>query len=241
MFAFRTSHGPADLAFTDRYGGVSEAPYAELNLGLNTGDDPEAVQENHRLLREEFAAEDQWCDVFQVHGAEVDLVEDRRTSHRPHADALVTGQTGVTLLVRAADCAPVLMVAPHEHLVGAAHSGRPGLAAGVAPALASRLRDLGATDLVAWIGPHVCGRCYEVPSSLRDEVAQIVPSAFAETSWGTPALDIRAGLSAQLEREGVQVHHVEACTLESHDYFSYRRQGERTGRQVGVIRLRNTL
>jgi YfiH family protein len=237
MFAFRTRFGPADLAFTDRYGGVSAPPFDELNLGLGSADAPDAVAENHRRVRAEFGPQDTWCDVFQVHGAEVDVVEDRRTSSRPRADALMTGAPGVSLMVRAADCAPVLLVASVEGLVGAAHAGRPGLVAGVVPALVARMRQRGATDLAAWIGPHVCGRCYEVPAEMRDEVTSAVPAAHAETSWGTPAVDLRAGLAAQLAADGVAVTHVEGCTVESADLFSYRRQGDLAGRQAGLVRL----
>ena len=67
------------------------------------------------------------------------------------------------------------------------------------------MRELGADEITAWIGPHVCGRCYEVPESMRAEVAAVVPESFAETSWGTPALDIGAGVRAQLARAGVTV------------------------------------
>jgi polyphenol oxidase len=99
------------------------------------------------------------------------------------------------------------------------------------------MRALGALQVTAVIGPHVCGRCYEVPDQLRAEVAERVPAAYAETSWGTPSLDIGAGVRWQLEQLGCTVVDATRCTLESEDLFSYRRQGQASGRLAGVVRL----
>ncbi len=231
-----TSLGTADLAFTDRYGGVSASPYDELNLAISGDDDESAKAENHRRLLADFAPDDVVCDLYQVHGAEVVLAV-AELPERPQADGIVTTTPGLTLLVRAADCVPVLLAAPAEGVVGAAHSGRPGLAAGVVPATVARMRDLGASRIEAWVGPHVCGRCYEVPEQLRAEVAAVVPASYAETSWGTPSLDLGAGVRAQLEELDVAVHDVSRCTRESDDLYSYRRDGERSGRLAGLVRL----
>jgi copper oxidase (laccase) domain-containing protein len=99
------------------------------------------------------------------------------------------------------------------------------------------MRDLGAAALTAWIGPSVCGRCYEVPQQLQDDVAAVEPASRASTSWGTPSLDVAAGVRAQLARDGVEVVDLARCTRESPDLFSYRRDGVRSGRQSGIIRI----
>jgi len=241
MYSFRTTLptrlGPADLAFTDRYGGVSASPYDELNLAVAGGDDPAAKAENLRRLADDFAPGDEVCDLHQVHGADV-VDADRGWKERPHADGLVATRPGVTLLVRAADCVPVLLVAPDEGIVGAAHSGRPGMVKGVVPATVARMREHGAGRIEGWIGPHVCGRCYEVPDEMRAEVAAAVPASYAETSWGTPAVDLGAGIRAQLDQLDVVVHDESRCTRESPDLYSYRRDGEGAGRLAGVVRLR---
>ena len=177
------------------------------------------------------------CDLHQVHGADVVLATPE-WPQRPHADGIVATTPGLTLLVRAADCVPVLLVAPDEGVVGAAHSGRPGLVAGVVPATVARMRELGAGRIEGWIGPHVCGRCYEVPEQMRADVAAVVPDSYAETSWGTPSVDLGAGVRAQLEELDVAVHDVSRCTRESDDLYSYRRDGERAGRLAAVVRLR---
>ena len=213
-------------------------PFESLNLALEGDDDPEVVAQNLRIVLDAFAPGDRLADLHQVHGAEVDVVEDRPTADRPDADGVVTARAGVVLMVRAADCVPVLLADADAAVIGAAHCGRPGLAAGVVPATVGRMRDLGARSITAWIGPHVCGACYEVPESMQAAVGAAVPASVATTSWGTPSLDLGAGVRAQLAGEGVSVHDVSRCTRESEDLYSYRRDGDRAGRLAGLIRLR---
>lgn len=240
MYAFRTTHGPAgqsvEIAFTDRYGGVSAAPFDELNLAIE-GDDPEdARAENHRRVLADFAPDlahrRALADLRQVHGAEV-VTADGPVERAP-GDGIVTTRTDLVLMVRAADCVPVVLAG--GTVVGAAHAGRAGVAAGVVPATVARMRQLGAADVVAWIGPHVCGACYEVPARMQDEVAALEPATRAVTSWGTPALDLAGGVRAQLERVGVEVVDVSRCTRESPDLYSHRRDGRGAGRLAGLVR-----
>ena len=239
MYAFRTRHGPADLCFTDRFGGVSAAPYDELDLALEGGDDPGSVRHNlHRLL-DDFAPGAELCDLVQVHGADVVEVDRSSPVARPRGDALATREVDVVLMVRAADCVPVLFHAPEIGAVAAAHCGRPGLQLGIVPRTVEKLRAWGDTSIYAWIGPHVCGDCYEVPEPMRDEVAAVVPASRATTSWGTPSLDLGAGVRSQLEELDVVVTDVSRCTRESGDLFSYRREGAAAGRQAGMVRLRS--
>ena len=224
MYAFRTRHGPADLCFTDRSGGVGASPGAELG----------------RHVVEDFTQGDPVRGVHQVHGGGVAVVGDAVAGPvtPPDADALVTDLTGVTLVVRAADCVPVLLVDEARGVVAAAHCGRAGLLAGILRNTVAAMRELGAVTPTAWIGPHVCGACYEVPLELQDEVASAVPTSRATTSWGTPSLDLGAGVRAQLEDEHVTVVDVSRCTLESADLHSYRRDGLQAGRNAALVRLR---
>lgn len=238
MYAYRTTHGPVDLAFTDRYGGVSGAPFDSLNLALEGDDDVDARAENHRLLLADFAPGEELVDLRQVHGAAVEVVGEGPLDDRPDADGVVTGRSGLVLMVRAADCVPVLLADADARVIGAAHCGRLGLAAGIVPRTVDRMSALDAASVTAWIGPHVCGACYEVPEELRTEVAATVPAAMATTSWGTPALDLGAGVRAQLEDAGVEVVDVSRCTRESPDLYSYRRDGHQAGRLAGLVRLR---
>jgi YfiH family protein len=178
--------------------------------------------------------------VRQIHSDRVLVVDpdtDPATLAWTPADALVTTATGVALAVRAADCLPVLFADPDAGVVGAAHAGRVGLGAGVLAATVARLADFGATRITAWIGPHICGACYEVPESLRDEFAILHPAASATTSWGTPSLDLGAAAAVQLAELGCMVVRLDPCTRTTSTLHSYRRDGERSGRQAGLVWL----
>lgn len=227
-------------AFTTRTGGVSGSPFNGLNLGGGVGDDPAAVTANRRLAAASLGIDpDRVVWMHQVHGANVAVVNAATPADPPEADAVVTTTAGLALAVLVADCAPVLLADPAAHVVAAAHAGRPGTAAGVVPATVAAMRELGAAParIVAFIGPAVCGACYEVPRGLHDEVTAAVPECSCRTRQGTPGLDIRAGITAQLRRAGVDRVHVDGrCTVESPDLFSYRREG-RTGRFAGYIWL----
>lgn len=231
----------AHFAFTDRWGGVSAAPYAELNLGGAVGDDPGAVRTNRELTARALGVDPArvvWMN--QVHGAEVAVVDEPWGERPvPEVDAIVTARRGLVLAVLTADCVPVLLADPVAGVVAAAHAGRPGMLAGVVPAAVRAMTGLGAEPgrIVARTGPAVCGRCYEVPEAMRAEVAAAEPAAYAETSWGTPAVDVSAGVHAQLDRLGVRDREQSpVCTRESDDHFSYRRDRS-TGRLAGYVWL----
>ncbi|MFF4216160.1 peptidoglycan editing factor PgeF [Streptomyces nondiastaticus] len=231
----------AHFAFTDRWGGVSAAPFDELNLGGAVGDDPAAVRANRERAAVSLGldpADVVWMN--QVHGRDVAVVDGPwRSSEVPAVDGVVTARRGLALAVLTADCTPVLLADPVAGIAGAAHAGRPGLVAGVVPATVEKMIALGADParIVARTGPAVCGLCYEVPEEMRAEVAAIVPEAWATTRRGTPAVDVAAGVRAQLARLGVMMSgqsHI--CTLESADHFSYRRE-RTTGRLASYVWL----
>lgn len=240
MIGQRFREGGAHFVFTDRWGGVSAAPYNQLNLGGAVGDDPGAVHANRRLAAETLGVDPAhvvW--MRQVHGREVAVVDAPWDGAAPGVDAVVTARTGLPLAVLVADCTPVLLADPVTGVAAAAHVGRLGLAAGVVPAAVRAMRELGAEParIVAAAGPAVCGRCYEVPEAMRAEAADAVPETWSTTSWGTPAVDVAAGVYAQLARLGVTtVRKSSVCTLESKDCFSYRRDGT-TGRSAGYVWL----
>jgi len=231
----------AHFAFTDRWGGVSAAPYEELNLGGAVGDDPGVVRTNREIAAKSLGLDPGrvvWMN--QVHSADVAVVDEPWGDRPvPEVDAVVTARRGLALAVLTADCTPVLLADPVAGVVAAAHAGRPGMVAGVVPAAVSAMTELGADParIVARTGPAVCGRCYEVPEAMRAEVAAVEPAAHAETSWGTPAVDVSAGVHAQLTRAGVHDRaQSPVCTLESGDHFSYRRD-RTTGRLAGYVWL----
>jgi YfiH family protein len=230
--------GPVTVAFTDRSGGASDGPWGSLNLGTSNGDEPQRVADNLDRLRDELGVQ-RLLRMTQVHGADVMWSGGVGADEIPVADALLTDQPGVAVLVRVADCTPVVIAAPDQALAGVVHSGREGLVKGVVPAAVASLRERGATSLQAWIGPRACGRCYELPDEMADAVAAVVPEARSTTSWGTAAVDVGAGVTAQLTALGVHVTDVgaEECTIEHDRWYSYRRQGQHSGRfgAVAVI------
>ncbi|MFG2493337.1 peptidoglycan editing factor PgeF [Streptomyces caniferus] len=234
----------AHFAFTDRWGGVSAAPYEQLNLGGAVGDDPQAVRANRARAAAELGLDPAavvWMN--QVHGRDVAVVGGPwHGDEVPAVDAVVTDRRGLALAVLTADCTPVLLADPVAGIAGAAHAGRPGLVAGVVPAVVEAMVKQGAVParIVAYTGPAICGRCYEVPEAMRSDVAAVVPEARATTSWGTPAVDVTAGVRAQLAAAGVPVRedsHI--CTRESADHFSYRRD-RTTGRLASYVWLGDT-
>lgn len=223
--------------FTTRDGGVSEAPYASLNVADHVGDTPEAVARNRALVAERagapvtFLRARHGIRVARVHGFD---------NAPPGADALVTSVPGVALGAIAADCAPVLMHDEATGAVAAIHAGREGLFGGVIDAAIAELLDIrggwrAPGELSASIGPTICGRCYEVPEDLRARVGSRHPSAMATTRQGTPALDISRAIEARLDQLGFdQIVRSRLCTAEEPDLFSHRRDGV-TGRFAGVI------
>ncbi|MFE5187791.1 peptidoglycan editing factor PgeF [Streptomyces sp. NPDC056628] len=241
MIGQRDTVSGAHFAFTDRWGGVSAAPYEELNLGGAVGDDPGAVRANREIAAKSLGlGPDDVVWMNQVHGTDVAVVDGPwGKAPVPEVDAVVTARRGLALAVLTADCVPVLLADPVAGIVAAAHAGRPGMVAGVVPAAVRAMTSLGADParIVARTGPTVCGRCYEVPEAMRAEVAAVEPAAHAETSWGTPAVDVAAGVHAQLTRLGVRDREQSpVCTRESADHFSYRRD-RTTGRLAGYVWL----
>jgi polyphenol oxidase len=239
-----TELAPGVLAlFTGRAGGVSEPPFDTLNLGASVGDDPEAIAENRRLVAKACGlGADRLTWMHQVHGPAVAYADASRAGSAgplPRVDAQFTDVPGLATVVLVADCAPVLLADPQARVVGVAHAGREGMAAGVVTELVAAMSGAGAdpAQMTAAIGPHICGACYEVPEEMRDRVAAREPDAACVTRAGTPGIDIRAGIKAQLARAGVpQVTGDPRCTAETPELYSYRRDG-RTGRFAGLVWL----
>lgn len=228
---------PARGVFTTRGGGVSLPPWNGLNLAVHVDDAHGKVLANRELLTKQLGVQG-LAFGKQVHGSGVRVVNglSNRTSRGlDDTDGLVTTVPGIALVMMGADCLPVLLAA--EGVVGAAHVGRPGLQKGVLHELVRVMREQGAAQIVATIGPGICGLCYEVPASMAGEVEKAVPGSRATTREGTTSVDLLKGATLQLEREGVAATSVGGCTLEQPDrFFSYRRDGV-TGRHGGVVWL----
>jgi polyphenol oxidase len=205
----------ATALFTTRRGGVSDGPYASLNVGLATHDDPVRVAANRERVRAQAGAA-RLAQGRQVHGTRV--VVDGEGGEE--ADGQVTTQPGVAAIVVAADCLPVALASPAA--AGVVHAGWRGLAAGV---LEAGVAALGPGPVAAAIGPGIGPCCYAVGEDVR--------AVFASSER---TLDLKAVARARLQDAGVQeIHDCGLCTAcDPHRFFSHRRDRGVTGRQAGL-------
>lgn len=217
---------------TTRDGGVSDGPWSSLNLGLACGDDPAAVLRNRDMLNQVLPTGPVWLE--QVHGLGV-VSLDETTSDRPEADAAVTFSKGRICAVLTADCLPVLLCNRRGDRVAATHAGWRGLAGGVLEATVESL-DEAPGELMAWMGPAIGPKVYEV----GEEVASAFPVEFPrgfERRGDRWLMDLYSLARIKLESVGLTaVFGGSFCTFsESQRFYSYRRDGRRTGRQGSFI------
>lgn len=230
---------PANVraAMTTRTGGDSTGAFASFNLATHVGDDPVAVAENRRRLRDtlDLPAEPHWLE--QVHGADVAVVPGR--PQRP-ADGAVTFDRGAVCAVMAADCLPVFLASREGDCAGLAHAGWRGLAAGVVEAVIAKL-DCDPQSLVAWLGPSIGPEAFEVGAEVRAAITAGDPGAaahFRDGRAGHYFADLPALARRRLALAGVtDVHGGHHCThSEPARFFSHRRDG-RTGRMAALLWL----
>jgi len=216
------------VAFTTRIGGVSEGPYASLNLGRKSGDDPERADENRRIACDAIGADVEKLALnFQVHSARV--LRAAPALRGEHADGLWTDEPGLPILAMSADCLPIVLARIGKPGVAVLHAGWRGLLAGIA---AAGTAALGGDDLVAAVGPAIGPCCYEV----GEEVAAPFRERFGDDVVQESRLDLWTSAERALRAAGVErVDRFDRCTAcEPEWFFSHRRDAGITGRQ-GVI------
>jgi YfiH family protein len=247
--ALGVAHG-----FNLRTGGVSVAPYASFNLGRSVGDDPDAVAENiERFAHALCSQPERLFTTSQVHGAAVRVIqagEDAAQVRGDEADALATAAPGVAVGIRVADCVPVLLFDPATGAVGAAHAGWRGVEQEVALRALERVLGLGGErarigELRAAIFPHIRACCFEVGEDVAAPLAACANkfgaplSEAIDRSRAKPHVSLAAILRAQLMSAGVlaaQIDDVPGCTrCEPERFFSFRREGQRSGRHIAAI------
>jgi len=227
----------ARALFTTRRGGCSAGPYASLNLGLATADDPQCVRRNRRAL-------ERLVGVSLLHGRQVHGTVVARRTRPPSqrdlqapvpADGQATSLRGLAPAVLTADCLAVAIAG--EGAVAVVHAGWRGLAGGVIAEGVRAVRELGAGGpLAAAIGPGAGGCCYEVSAEVLAAL-----SAYPQARRGQRRLHLAAIAAAQLRAAGVEeVHDVDLCTICAPRglFFSHRRDRGLTGRQAGIAWLR---
>lgn len=230
MIRWEHAPGPYEVVFSTREGGVSEGPFASLNLGRATADEPERVDENRRRLCAEIGADpDALTMNYQHHST--DVLQAKAGSRGERGDGLWTDERGLPLLALAADCLPVALARANgdKPALAVLHAGWRGLLGGIA---SSGVAALGGGLVSAIVGPGIGPCCYEV----GEEVAEPFRARFGDDVIDGRNLDLAEAIDRGLREAGVQsVERTGHCTsCEPELFFSHRRDRGRTGRQ-GVI------
>jgi polyphenol oxidase len=232
--------------FLGRRGGKSSGAYARLNVSYRVGDDQQIVSQNVCDMKQEVGIHDgRVVTMKQVHGDAIIEITDHKLKEAGEADAMVTKERGIFLGVLTADCVPILLVAPERGIAAAVHAGWRGTLAGIAANTVKRLIEtygISSTELQAALGPSIGPCCYDVKDDvtrpLLDRWGELA-AASLEGKAGKSYLDLRRLNDRILQNAGLperQIFHVGPCTsCASEEFFSYRRQGSQTGRQMSII------
>jgi len=252
IFASGAFRQGLEHGFSLRTGGVSPPPYDSLNVGGKWGDDPGHVAENRARLHARAGAPIHL--VKQVHGSVVATVgpgDSLLETSRVEADALVTEHAGVAVGVLVADCVPLLMAEPSSGAVAAVHAGWRGTACGVTQAAVEALCEISgqaAKDLHVAIGPSIGPCCFEVGADVAEVFGAQFPDSHAPNGGDRIVrrsgprfhVDLWRAQEILLARCGVPVRQIKTlgrCTVCDRDrFFSYRRDGRRTGQHLAFIR-----
>jgi len=219
---------------TTRAGGVSIGAYAGLNLGIAVGDDPEPVAENRSRLQRHLPGEPRW--LKQVHGVRV--IDAGAVSAPVEADAAVTRAANVVCAIQMADCMPVLLGARDGSVVGAAHAGWRGLAAGVVERTVAAM-SVAPSEVIAWLGPAIGPEAFEVGADVRDVfVADDIACepAFQRIREGKWLADLFALARVRLQRAGVDaIFGGGLSTFGDPVRFYSHRRDQVTGRMAALV------
>lgn len=238
--------GLSHAVFT-RLGGVSQGPFASLNVGNTVGDDEAAVAENHsRVYARLGLSRERVATPSQVHGNRVATVTASDAGRvLPNTDGLVTATPGIALMLRFADCQPILLYDPVHHALGLLHAGWRGVAQGIARRGVETMHGAFGTqphDLVACLGPAIGPECYTVGQNVAAAMSYALPDwkkVLALEGEDTWRLDLSAANAQQLAVAGVkqieQSHLCTACRLD--EFYSHRGDNGRTGRFAVVAFL----
>jgi len=235
--------------FFTRAGGTSRGIYAGLNCGPGSDDDPTLIARNRALVAQHLKAQhDDVVTLYQVHGSTA-FTASKPVAHadRPQADAVITRTPGLAVGVLTADCAPVLFADPEARVVGAAHAGWRGAAAGILEAAIAEMERLGAKRerIRAAIGPAINQVSYEVGPELEAELLKCCPSNVQYFSRNNPRARAHFDLPGYVESRLVaaaigEIERQSLCTYENESlFYSFRRSRHREegdyGRQISAI------
>ena len=246
-FQFDLFHDLTHAVFTRR-GGLSPDPWASLNLGGTVGDDPQRVRENRLRALSAIQLDPALVyDVWQVHGVDVVITDAARLPEIPHqrADVILTAKPGLTLMMRFADCVPILLHDPVRGVAGIAHAGWMGTVRGVVRAMLEAMQTrfgCKPADIRAGIGPSIGPDHYEIGPDVVAQVRQAfgpAANSLLEVRGRSTYFDLWSANRLHLEKAGVtQIEVAGLCTAcHTEDWFSHRAEKGRTGRFGAVIAL----
>lgn len=215
-----------------------ERTISGFNLGLNTEENEDLILKNREILLDEIGLDaHQIAYAVQVHKTHVEEVNHGGTY--PNTDAFVTTKPNLALAIQVADCAAILFADPDNKVIGAAHAGWRGAAGNIVPETIARMKELGAEvqQLKAFLSPCISQKNFEV----GEEVAAEFPDEFVDrTNYKKPHVDLKEFIRAQLLEQGMKESKIELdteCTIDNENFYSYRRQKEKSGRMMGIIKL----
>lgn len=233
-----------------RLGGHSRSPWASLNAGHTVGDDPVTVDANHELICQALGFKIQdIVSPHQVHGTTAGIVNECHKGRlQEETDALLTAVPGVLLMLRFADCTPIILYDPRQRIVGLVHAGWRGTVARIAQTAVEKMTAAFGSrpaDILAGIGPAIGPCCYEIGEDVVEAANRAFPNQahlFLVKANGRWRLDMWAANRQQLCEAGVrQVEVAETCTAcRTDEWFSHRAEGGKTGRFAVAIALRTS-
>ncbi len=239
-------YGFVTHAFLTRWGGISEGRFSNLNFSSREGDLVNHVNRNFQIIGSAFHVP-QFIWMRQVHGDRVLVVDGKGTEklEPPQADAVITREGGLGLCIKTADCAPILMMDPRKRVIGAVHAGWRGTSLRIAAKTVEMFQSAFSSkpsDLIAAIGPCIGACCYEVDRVVYDAMPQADREVgFRIKEDGKWMLDLAAANRAHLLEAGLfpgRISTATVCTACREDlFFSHRREGGPTGRQLNFIQL----
>jgi polyphenol oxidase len=228
--------------FTTRAGGVSQGVYHSLNLGLSTGDDPEWVAQNRQRVIQHFGVSTaQVCILEQVHGNNVIVAEP--SWHHFQADAMISNQKNLLLVIGVADCVPILFYDPVKQAIGAAHAGWRGTSLKIVEKVLEAMADHYGSilrDLQVVLGPAISRKNYQVGPEVIDAFVKAgFPEHIYDPDGERYRLDVSAANVYLLEHLGVQhIDRLEPCTFaDPSQFYSHRRDGKKRGSHWGIVKL----
>ncbi len=251
------SHG-----FLSRLGGVSKPPFSSLNFDVRDGDDFENVKHNKSVVGKLFGFDaERLLTINQVHGNDVLIIDtaahDIFNLSKTSADAIITNQPCLAIGVLTADCVPILLIDPDKKIIGAVHAGWRGtVKAIVQKAIETMVKHFGCDEktILSAIGPSIGPCCYKVDDAVVEEFGErfldyknfITPlhPPLSKEGWGDFAwrLDLKKANFAQMLNMGLLEKNISVedfCTSCRNDlFFSYRKDGKITGRQLNFIMLK---